>query len=261
MQSMSAAEINDRLDQRFRLLTRGSRVALGRQHTLQTTVDWSYQLLDEAERTVLAPFVGVRRRFHPLGRGACRRDRRHRPVRRARPPRLAGASVDAGGRRASTAPPGTDCSRRSGSSAPTGSKRPATAEAARDRASGLVPRVHGRLRRSDSAGSTARPGWHAWTASSTTGAPRSRTRSRRPISTRWPTSSARSRPCALYGTRTGSAFAHGRGRRARRGRRTRPHGDRGAAGAGRDTRSTSAPTTPAPWPQDTARAAWPSATR
>jgi predicted ATPase/class 3 adenylate cyclase len=54
MQSMSAAEIDERLDQRFRLLTRGSRVALGRQHTLQTTVDWSYQLLDDAERTVLA---------------------------------------------------------------------------------------------------------------------------------------------------------------------------------------------------------------
>ena len=54
MQSMSAVEINERLDQRFRLLTRGSRVALGRQHTLQTTVDWSYQLLDDGERTVLA---------------------------------------------------------------------------------------------------------------------------------------------------------------------------------------------------------------
>ncbi len=54
MQSMSAAEVNERLDQRFRLLTRGSRVALGRHHTLQTTVDWSYQLLDEHERTALA---------------------------------------------------------------------------------------------------------------------------------------------------------------------------------------------------------------
>lgn len=53
VQSMSAAEISERLDQRFRLLTRGSRAALGRQHTLQTTVDWSYQLLDEGERAVL----------------------------------------------------------------------------------------------------------------------------------------------------------------------------------------------------------------
>ena len=54
MQSMSAAEVDERLDQRFRLLTRGGRAALGRHHTLQTTVDWSYQLLEEGERTVLA---------------------------------------------------------------------------------------------------------------------------------------------------------------------------------------------------------------
>jgi predicted ATPase/class 3 adenylate cyclase len=53
MQSLSAAEIDERLDQRFRLLTRGGRVAMGRQHTLQTAVDWSYQLLEAAERSVL----------------------------------------------------------------------------------------------------------------------------------------------------------------------------------------------------------------
>jgi predicted ATPase/class 3 adenylate cyclase len=54
VQSLTTLEINEHLDQRFRLLTRGSRGGLGRQQTLETTVDWSYQLLSDAERTVLA---------------------------------------------------------------------------------------------------------------------------------------------------------------------------------------------------------------
>jgi predicted ATPase/class 3 adenylate cyclase len=53
-QSMSANEIAERLDHRFRLLTRGSRRALGRHDTLQAAVDWSYQLLDDDERFVLS---------------------------------------------------------------------------------------------------------------------------------------------------------------------------------------------------------------
>jgi tetratricopeptide (TPR) repeat protein len=50
-----------RLDQRFRLLTGGSRAALARQQTLQATVDWSYGLLTAAEQTLfnrLAVFAG-----------------------------------------------------------------------------------------------------------------------------------------------------------------------------------------------------------
>jgi predicted ATPase len=49
------------LDDRFRLLTGGARTVLERQRTLQASVDWSYQLLGEAERALfcrLAIFAG-----------------------------------------------------------------------------------------------------------------------------------------------------------------------------------------------------------
>jgi len=42
-----------RLDDRFRLLTGGSRSALPRHQTLKATFDWSYGLLNDAERTTL----------------------------------------------------------------------------------------------------------------------------------------------------------------------------------------------------------------
>jgi predicted ATPase len=50
---LSLEQIVLRLDDRFRLLTGGSRTALPRQQTLRATIDWSYQLLPEAERTLL----------------------------------------------------------------------------------------------------------------------------------------------------------------------------------------------------------------
>ena len=53
LRSMSLADLHGRLDQRFRLLTGGSRAALGRQQTLQATVDWSYSLLSGAEQALL----------------------------------------------------------------------------------------------------------------------------------------------------------------------------------------------------------------
>jgi predicted ATPase/DNA-binding XRE family transcriptional regulator len=49
------------LDDRFRLLTSGSRTALHRHQTLQALIDWSYDLLSEPERILfrcLAVFVG-----------------------------------------------------------------------------------------------------------------------------------------------------------------------------------------------------------
>jgi predicted ATPase/class 3 adenylate cyclase len=46
-------QIASRLDDRFRLLTGGSRTALPRQQTLRALIDWSYDLLSEAERTLL----------------------------------------------------------------------------------------------------------------------------------------------------------------------------------------------------------------
>src|SRR5262249_1535707 len=42
-----------RLDDRFRVLTRGRRTALPRHQTLAATLDWSYELLPEPERVVL----------------------------------------------------------------------------------------------------------------------------------------------------------------------------------------------------------------
>jgi predicted ATPase/class 3 adenylate cyclase/Tfp pilus assembly protein PilF len=46
-------KINERLDDRFRLLTGGSRTALPRQQTLRALIDWSHDLLSEAERALL----------------------------------------------------------------------------------------------------------------------------------------------------------------------------------------------------------------
>ena len=52
MVSMTAVEVRDRLDQRFRLLV-GSRRGLHRHHTLRHAVAWSYDHLDDAEKALL----------------------------------------------------------------------------------------------------------------------------------------------------------------------------------------------------------------
>lgn len=54
LRTMSLDDIEDRLDERFRLLTGGSRAALARQRTLDALVGWSYDLLNGSEQTVLA---------------------------------------------------------------------------------------------------------------------------------------------------------------------------------------------------------------
>jgi predicted ATPase/class 3 adenylate cyclase/DNA-binding CsgD family transcriptional regulator len=51
---MPAAALEARLDERFALLTGGSRAALPRQQTLRAMVDWSWELLTGAEQAVLA---------------------------------------------------------------------------------------------------------------------------------------------------------------------------------------------------------------
>ncbi|MFD7020023.1 ATP-binding protein [Streptomyces sp. NPDC059928] len=53
LRMLTARQIADRLDDRFRLLTSGSRTVLPRQQTLRAVVDWSWDLLEEPERTVL----------------------------------------------------------------------------------------------------------------------------------------------------------------------------------------------------------------
>jgi predicted ATPase/DNA-binding SARP family transcriptional activator len=61
LRTMTLGQIADRLDDRFRLLVGGSRTALPRHQTLRAVVDWSWDLLDEPERTLwrrLSVFAG-----------------------------------------------------------------------------------------------------------------------------------------------------------------------------------------------------------
>ncbi len=61
VRSMSVDELSEHLDQRFALLTDGSRAALPRHRTLRSLLDWSYDLLTEREQAMLrrvAVFVG-----------------------------------------------------------------------------------------------------------------------------------------------------------------------------------------------------------
>lgn len=51
--SMTASDVRDRLDQRFKLLV-GTRRGLDRHQTLRQAVQWSYDLLDESEKALLA---------------------------------------------------------------------------------------------------------------------------------------------------------------------------------------------------------------
>ncbi len=53
VKALSPEQIAARLDDRFRLLTGGSRIALPRHQTLRAAIDWSYELLSEPERVLL----------------------------------------------------------------------------------------------------------------------------------------------------------------------------------------------------------------
>jgi predicted ATPase/class 3 adenylate cyclase len=61
VRTLPVEQIAARLDDRFRLLTGGSRASVARHQTLRATIDWSYDLLTESERAVLrrlAVFAG-----------------------------------------------------------------------------------------------------------------------------------------------------------------------------------------------------------
>jgi len=61
VRALSVEQIAERLHDRFRLLTGGDRTALPRQQTLRACIDWSYDLLSDAERALfrrLAVFAG-----------------------------------------------------------------------------------------------------------------------------------------------------------------------------------------------------------
>ncbi|MGK4581981.1 BTAD domain-containing putative transcriptional regulator [Kitasatospora sp. HPMI-4] len=53
LRSLTPAQLADRLDDRFRLLDRGSRTALPRHRTLRAVIDWSWALLAGDERVLL----------------------------------------------------------------------------------------------------------------------------------------------------------------------------------------------------------------
>lgn len=61
VKTLSLEQIAAQLDNRFALLTSGSRIAPSRQQTLRATLDWSYELLTQTERELfqqLSVFVG-----------------------------------------------------------------------------------------------------------------------------------------------------------------------------------------------------------
>lgn len=61
VKALSMEKIAERLDDRFRLLTGGSRTALPRQQTLRSMIDWSHSLLSEPEQILfrrLSVFAG-----------------------------------------------------------------------------------------------------------------------------------------------------------------------------------------------------------
>ena len=60
--TLGITELADHLNDSFNLLTGGRRTALPRHQTLRATLDWSFELLPEAERVILrrlAVFAGV----------------------------------------------------------------------------------------------------------------------------------------------------------------------------------------------------------
>lgn len=61
LQARTVEQLRDRLEDRFRILTGGSRTALLRQRTLRATIDWSHDLLTEPEQLLfrrLSVFAG-----------------------------------------------------------------------------------------------------------------------------------------------------------------------------------------------------------
>jgi hypothetical protein len=53
LRTMTVVQLASRLDDRFRLLTGGNRTAMTRHQTLRAVVDWSWELLSEAEQALL----------------------------------------------------------------------------------------------------------------------------------------------------------------------------------------------------------------
>ena len=91
--AFSVAQIAERLDDRFRLLTGGSRTAMARQQTLRAVVQWSYDLLFEDERRVFERLSVLTGGFDIAAAEAVCSDARHRAGRRRRARRRPGRQV------------------------------------------------------------------------------------------------------------------------------------------------------------------------
>ncbi len=65
---MALDDIVEGLDNRFQLLTGGSRTLLPRQQTLEASVDWSYDLLTDEEQQIFSRAVSVLGSVHRRGR-------------------------------------------------------------------------------------------------------------------------------------------------------------------------------------------------
>ena len=98
VRSLSIEQINARLNDRFKLLTGGTRTALPRQQTLRATLDWSYDLLGGAGARGAAAAGDLRRRLHARSRLGGRVRRGDRRIRGDRPA-LAARRALAGRRR------------------------------------------------------------------------------------------------------------------------------------------------------------------
>ena len=108
LRTLPLAEIARRLNDRFRLLTGGSRTALPRHRTLRAVVEWSWDLLTPEERLLAERFAVFPAGATPgRGRGGLRRSgrrgdrgrsRRRRSGRRRRPAFVPGGQVAAAAR-------------------------------------------------------------------------------------------------------------------------------------------------------------------
>ena len=125
-------QIAARLNDRFRLLTGGSRTALPRQQTLRAVVDWSYELLFDDEQRVFERLSVLPRRLRPGDRRGGVRRRRHRRGRRRRPSPRPGRQVAGGRRPGGRRRCGSPSCRRSPSTAGSGSAERGDAVRIRD---------------------------------------------------------------------------------------------------------------------------------
>lgn len=105
---MPPERIASGIDDMFRLLTGGARTAMPRQQTLEASIEWSHDLLDDAERTVLhrlGVFIGG---FTSEAAEHVVAAFRSRPLRRVRRVGSAGRQVARDRRRERALPPARD---------------------------------------------------------------------------------------------------------------------------------------------------------